>query len=163
MLSGVKAVTIHDDTPASLSDLAAQFYITAQHVADGVSRCGACGAGGTMTAVQRGGEREAAGRAESLRGSGSVDTTARRPVLPGRVPGASLPAQPRLAHRRQCVVVVDSSMELMARVDRFCRTQTPPIKFVCASVAGVHGMVFSDFGAGFEVLDANGFCRLMLD
>ena len=56
----------------------------------------------------------------------------------------------------QCVVVVDSSVALIARIDEFCRQQTPPVKFVCGLVRGVHGMVFTDFGSAFDVVDANG-------
>ena len=56
----------------------------------------------------------------------------------------------------QCVVACDVPFDVAVHIDEYCRSQTTPIKFVLARTYGVFGLVFSDFGRDFEVVDANG-------
>ncbi|XP_015766357.1 PREDICTED: ubiquitin-like modifier-activating enzyme 6 [Acropora digitifera] len=61
-----------------------------------------------------------------------------------------------LAARPECVILTEAPICLQLKVDMFCRSQQPPIKFICAGVHGVFSWAFCDFGPQFEVLDSTG-------
>ncbi|XP_072445234.1 ubiquitin-like modifier-activating enzyme 6 isoform X2 [Chiloscyllium punctatum] len=56
----------------------------------------------------------------------------------------------------QCVVLTETRLSLQKKINDFCRSQQPPIKFISADVYGVFCRVFCDFGDQFEVADPNG-------
>lgn len=53
------------------------------------------------------------------------------------------------------VVLIDAPEQFALEADAFCRSQPKPIAFVRASVAGLAGAIFTDFGDEFVVLDPN--------
>ncbi|XP_007890173.1 ubiquitin-like modifier-activating enzyme 6 isoform X2 [Callorhinchus milii] len=56
----------------------------------------------------------------------------------------------------QCVVLTETQLSLQKKINAFCRSQDPPIKFISADLYGVFCRVFCDFGDHFEVSDSNG-------
>uniref|UniRef100_A0A8C1SWM6 Ubiquitin-like modifier-activating enzyme 6 n=1 Tax=Cyprinus carpio TaxID=7962 RepID=A0A8C1SWM6_CYPCA len=58
--------------------------------------------------------------------------------------------------RYQCVVLTETKLSLQKRIDRFCHSQQPPIKFIGCDVFGICSRVFCDFGEAFEVSDPTG-------
>ncbi|KAM6939967.1 ubiquitin-like modifier-activating enzyme 6 [Xenentodon cancila] len=56
----------------------------------------------------------------------------------------------------QCVILTESSLSLQKRVNKFCHSQQPPIRFICGDVHGICVRVFCDFGDEFEVSDPTG-------
>lgn len=60
---------------------------------------------------------------------------------------------PTVMRRHQVVVCTDQTLKRLIEINAFCRTQTPPIKFIAADVAGVFCRVFCDFGDKFVVRD----------
>uniref|UniRef100_F7GVQ7 E1 ubiquitin-activating enzyme n=1 Tax=Macaca mulatta TaxID=9544 RepID=F7GVQ7_MACMU len=56
----------------------------------------------------------------------------------------------------QCVVLTEMKLPLQKKINDFCRSQCPPIKFISADVHGIWSRLFCDFGDEFEVLDATG-------
>ncbi|XP_058136551.1 ubiquitin-like modifier-activating enzyme 6 [Dasypus novemcinctus] len=55
----------------------------------------------------------------------------------------------------QCVVLTEIKLSLQ-KINDFCRSQCPPIKFISADVHGIWSRLFCDFGDEFEVLDTTG-------
>uniref|UniRef100_A0A672S936 Ubiquitin like modifier activating enzyme 6 n=1 Tax=Sinocyclocheilus grahami TaxID=75366 RepID=A0A672S936_SINGR len=58
--------------------------------------------------------------------------------------------------RYQCVVLTETKLSLQKRIDYFCHSQQPPIKFIGCDVFGICSRVFCDFGEVFEVSDPTG-------
>ncbi|KAI2668619.1 Ubiquitin-like modifier-activating enzyme 6 [Labeo rohita] len=56
----------------------------------------------------------------------------------------------------QCVVLTETKLSLQKRINNFCHSQQPPIKFIGCDVFGICSRVFCDFGDAFEVLDPTG-------
>ncbi|XP_026575375.1 ubiquitin-like modifier-activating enzyme 6 [Pseudonaja textilis] len=56
----------------------------------------------------------------------------------------------------QCVILTEMNMSLQKKINAFCHTQHPPIKFISADVYGIWARLFCDFGDEFEVLDTTG-------
>ncbi|RMX37969.1 hypothetical protein pdam_00009035 [Pocillopora damicornis] len=56
----------------------------------------------------------------------------------------------------QCVILTEAPLSLQLGIDKFCRSQKPPIKFISAGVQGVFSWAFCDFGPEFEVVDSTG-------
>ncbi|ETE60713.1 Ubiquitin-like modifier-activating enzyme 6, partial [Ophiophagus hannah] len=56
----------------------------------------------------------------------------------------------------QCVILTEMKMSLQKKINAFCHTQHPPIKFISADVYGIWARLFCDFGDEFEVLDTTG-------
>uniref|UniRef100_A0A8C8ZUA9 Ubiquitin like modifier activating enzyme 6 n=1 Tax=Prolemur simus TaxID=1328070 RepID=A0A8C8ZUA9_PROSS len=56
----------------------------------------------------------------------------------------------------QCVVLTEVKLPLQKKINDFCRSQCPPIKFISADIHGIWSRLFCDFGDEFEVLDTTG-------
>ncbi|KAJ8299843.1 hypothetical protein KUTeg_022590 [Tegillarca granosa] len=56
----------------------------------------------------------------------------------------------------QCIILTEMPLNVMVRVNNFCRSQKPQIKFISADVYGLYCDAFCDFGDQFEVTDSNG-------
>ncbi|KAM6220901.1 ubiquitin-like modifier-activating enzyme 6 [Rhynchocyon petersi] len=56
----------------------------------------------------------------------------------------------------QCVVLTECRLSLQKKINAFCRSQCPPIKFISADVHGIWSRLFCDFGDEFEVSDTTG-------
>ncbi|KAF6733854.1 Ubiquitin-like modifier-activating enzyme 6 [Oryzias melastigma] len=56
----------------------------------------------------------------------------------------------------QCVILTESSLSLQKRVNKFCHSQQPPIRFISSDAYGICVRVFCDFGEAFEVSDPTG-------
>uniref|UniRef100_A0A8C4MHJ6 E1 ubiquitin-activating enzyme n=1 Tax=Equus asinus asinus TaxID=83772 RepID=A0A8C4MHJ6_EQUAS len=56
----------------------------------------------------------------------------------------------------QCVVLTEIQLPLQKKINDFCRSQHPPIKFISADIHGIWSRLFCDFGDEFEVLDTTG-------
>uniref|UniRef100_A0A3P9IW60 Ubiquitin-like modifier-activating enzyme 6 n=1 Tax=Oryzias latipes TaxID=8090 RepID=A0A3P9IW60_ORYLA len=56
----------------------------------------------------------------------------------------------------QCVILTESSLSLQKRINKFCHSQQPPIRFISSDAYGICVRVFCDFGEAFEVSDPTG-------
>ncbi|CAL8274326.1 unnamed protein product [Gadus morhua 'NCC'] len=56
----------------------------------------------------------------------------------------------------QCVILTEASLNLQKRVNEFCHSQEPPVRFISCSAHGICVRVFCDFGDDFEVSDPTG-------
>uniref|UniRef100_A0A8C6RNF2 Ubiquitin-like modifier-activating enzyme 6 n=1 Tax=Nannospalax galili TaxID=1026970 RepID=A0A8C6RNF2_NANGA len=56
----------------------------------------------------------------------------------------------------QCVVLTEVKLTLQKKINDFCHSHCPPIKFISADVHGIWSRLFCDFGDEFEVLDTTG-------
>uniref|UniRef100_A0A8C2F1J8 Ubiquitin-like modifier-activating enzyme 6 n=1 Tax=Cyprinus carpio TaxID=7962 RepID=A0A8C2F1J8_CYPCA len=61
-----------------------------------------------------------------------------------------------LSNFNQIIITFMSYLILQKRIDRFCHSQQPPIKFIGCDVFGICSRVFCDFGEAFEVSDPTG-------
>ncbi|XP_002733723.2 ubiquitin-like modifier-activating enzyme 6 [Saccoglossus kowalevskii] len=130
VLAGIKSLTLQDPQSASYMDLATQFFIREDDVKSGRNRA-----------------------------------EVSQPLLSQLNPYVSVKSttQPltedcdlKCLKEYQCIILTGASLALQLRIDHFCRTQNPPIKFISADVYGVFCSVFCDFGDHFEVVDQNG-------
>uniref|UniRef100_A0A4W6BQN0 Ubiquitin-like modifier-activating enzyme 6 n=1 Tax=Lates calcarifer TaxID=8187 RepID=A0A4W6BQN0_LATCA len=56
----------------------------------------------------------------------------------------------------QCVILTEARLSLQKRVNEFCHSQQPPIRFIGCDAYGICVRVFCDFGEEFEVSDPTG-------
>uniref|UniRef100_A0A3B4BJG6 Ubiquitin-like modifier-activating enzyme 6 n=1 Tax=Periophthalmus magnuspinnatus TaxID=409849 RepID=A0A3B4BJG6_9GOBI len=56
----------------------------------------------------------------------------------------------------QCIVLTEARLNLQRRINDFCHSQSPPIKFIGCDTYGICARVFCDFGEEFEVSDPTG-------
>uniref|UniRef100_A0A671UEV6 Ubiquitin-like modifier-activating enzyme 6 n=1 Tax=Sparus aurata TaxID=8175 RepID=A0A671UEV6_SPAAU len=56
----------------------------------------------------------------------------------------------------QCVILTEARLSLQKRVNEFCHSQQPPIRFIGCDAYGICVRVFCDFGDEFEVSDPTG-------
>ncbi|KAG8014818.1 Ubiquitin-like modifier-activating enzyme 6, partial [Nibea albiflora] len=56
----------------------------------------------------------------------------------------------------QCVILTEARLSLQKRVNEFCHSQLPPIRFIGCDAYGICLRVFCDFGEEFEVSDPTG-------
>uniref|UniRef100_A0A3B4ZBP3 E1 ubiquitin-activating enzyme n=1 Tax=Seriola lalandi dorsalis TaxID=1841481 RepID=A0A3B4ZBP3_SERLL len=56
----------------------------------------------------------------------------------------------------QCVILTEARLSLQKRVNEFCHSQQPPIRFIGCDTYGICVRVFCDFGEEFEVSDPTG-------
>uniref|UniRef100_A0A8C5I8K7 Ubiquitin-like modifier-activating enzyme 6 n=1 Tax=Gouania willdenowi TaxID=441366 RepID=A0A8C5I8K7_GOUWI len=56
----------------------------------------------------------------------------------------------------QCVILTEARLSLQKRVNEFCHSQQPPIRFISCDAFGICVRVFCDFGEEFEVSDPTG-------
>ncbi|XP_019626909.1 PREDICTED: ubiquitin-like modifier-activating enzyme 6 [Branchiostoma belcheri] len=130
VLAGIKSLTVHDTKTATVSDLGTQFFLRDDDVKEGRNRAEA-----------------SVGRLAEL-----------NPYVTVKASSAPLGEDTDLSFLKeyQCVVLTEASLKLQLKVDTFCRSQDPPIKFVSGDVYGVFCCCFCDFGDEFEVCDATG-------
>ncbi|KAA8594866.1 hypothetical protein FQN60_012001 [Etheostoma spectabile] len=55
-----------------------------------------------------------------------------------------------------CVILTEARLSLQKRVNEFCHSQRPPIRFIGCDAFGICVRVFCDFGEEFEVSDPTG-------
>eukprot|EP00168_Porphyra_purpurea_P020171 TRINITY_DN838_c0_g1_i1.p1 TRINITY_DN838_c0_g1~~TRINITY_DN838_c0_g1_i1.p1 ORF type:complete len:660 (-),score=300.28 TRINITY_DN838_c0_g1_i1:553-2532(-) len=131
ILAGLKSVTLFDPTPATTADLAAQFYLTPDHVAAGTARAAA-----SLPLL------------ESLNPYVSVS-------LLEADDGASVAKTvSSAASQYTAVVLVNQSLAAQTAVDAACRPAD--VKFMSVGACGAFGRIFNDFGPAFVVSDVNG-------
>jgi len=129
VLSGVKSVTIKDDTIASANDLGTQFFLRKEDVQAGRPRAAGC-----------------IGRLAELNSYVKVEATD-VDLMNGDL---------GYLKNFQCIVLVGCPLGFQLRVNAFCRKQTPQIKFISANVFGLYSSLICDFGNKFEVVDHDG-------
>ncbi|KAG8454317.1 hypothetical protein GDO86_000819 [Hymenochirus boettgeri] len=56
----------------------------------------------------------------------------------------------------QCVILTETKISLRKKINKFCHSQQPPIKFISSEVHGICAYLFCDFGDEFEVMDTTG-------
>ncbi|KAK7475147.1 hypothetical protein BaRGS_00033639 [Batillaria attramentaria] len=130
VLAGVKSLTVQDAKTCSVADLGTQFFIREADVHAGRNRAEAC-----------------SGRIAELNPYVKVSTLT-EPLSPS--------TDISYLQEFQCVILTECSMEVQLRVNSFCRSCSPQIKFIISDVFGVFGCAFCDFGDTFEVLDPTG-------
>ncbi|XP_064619138.1 ubiquitin-like modifier-activating enzyme 6 [Lineus longissimus] len=130
VLAGIKNLVIQDSSPATYHDLGTQFFLKEEDVKNKTNRADASCA-----------------KIAELNPYVSVKTLT-----------SPLSESSSLDYMKefQCVILTEASLSLQLKVDAFCRSQNPPIKFIAADVYGVFSSAFCDFGDNFEVLDQNG-------
>ncbi|MED6273643.1 Ubiquitin-like modifier-activating enzyme 6 [Characodon lateralis] len=129
-LAGVKSVTLHDTKKCETWDLGCNFFIRNEDVLSHRSR---------VEAV--------CSRVADLNPYVQVDMS-------------SLPVDDNtdlsFLRKYQCVILTEASLSLQKRVNTFCHSQQPPIRFICCDVYGICARLFCDFGEEFEVSDPTG-------
>ncbi|XP_069780802.1 ubiquitin-like modifier-activating enzyme 6 [Narcine bancroftii] len=130
ILAGIKALTIHDTKAAENLDLGSNFFLHEDDVASQKNRAAA-----TISQLSE------------LNPYVQVNSSS---VLLDENTDLSF-----LQHY-QCVVLTETRLLLQKKINDFCRSQQPPIKFISADVYGVFCRVFCDFGDHFEVSDPVG-------
>ncbi|XP_016088713.1 ubiquitin-like modifier-activating enzyme 6 isoform X1 [Sinocyclocheilus grahami] len=130
VLAGVKAVTLHDCKRCEVWDLGTNFFIREEDVHSQKKR---------VEAVHS--------RVAEL-----------NPYVQVNVSTDVLDESTDLSFlkRYQCVVLTETKLSLQKRINHFCHSQQPPIKFIGCDVFGICSRVFCDFGEAFEVSDPTG-------
>ncbi|XP_066516010.1 ubiquitin-like modifier-activating enzyme 6 isoform X2 [Hoplias malabaricus] len=130
VLAGVKGVTLHDSRQCDIWDLGTNFFIREEDVHSQKKR---------VEAIQS--------RVAEL-----------NPYVQVSVSVVTLDDSTDLSFllNYQCVVLTETRLALQKKIDNFCRSQHPPIKFIGCDVFGICSRVFCDFGKGFEVSDPTG-------
>ncbi|KAM9856984.1 ubiquitin-like modifier-activating enzyme 6 [Aulostomus maculatus] len=130
VLAGVKAVTLHDTKQCETWDLGSNFFILKEDV----------------LSQRRRGEAVCPRVAEL------------NPYVHVDVSFSALDDNTDLSFLRnyQCVILTESSLRLQKRVNEFCHSQRPPIRFIGCDAFGICMRLFCDFGEEFEVSDPTG-------
>ncbi|MBN3315778.1 UBA6 enzyme, partial [Atractosteus spatula] len=130
VLAGVKALTVHDAKKCEIWDLGTNFFIHEEDVLSDKAR---------VEAVYP--------RIAELNPYVQVNTS-----------NATLDETTDLSFLKQfqCVILTEARLQLQKRVNAFCHSQQPPIKFISCDVYGICARMFCDFGDAFEVSDSNG-------
>ncbi|PFX22554.1 Ubiquitin-like modifier-activating enzyme 6 [Stylophora pistillata] len=129
VLAGIKSITLHDTKLATYHDLASQFFLREEDIKEKKNRAEA-----------------SAPRLAELNPYVNIQTSTSA-ISDGDFAF--------LAHF-QCVILTEAPLSLQLGIDKFCRSQKPPIKFIGAGVQGVFSWAFCDFGPDFEVVDSTG-------
>ncbi|KAM3624083.1 uncharacterized protein V6R79_018735 [Siganus canaliculatus] len=130
VLAGVKAVTLHDTKQCETWDVGVNFFIRKEDVLNQKRR---------VEAV--------CPRVAELNPYVHVDMSS-----------CALDDNTDLSFLRkyQCVVLTEARLSLQKRVNEFCHSQQPPIRFISCDAYGICVRVFCDFGEEFEVSDPTG-------
>nr|XP_046269244.1 ubiquitin-like modifier-activating enzyme 6 [Scatophagus argus]XP_046269252.1 ubiquitin-like modifier-activating enzyme 6 [Scatophagus argus] len=130
VLAGVKAVTLHDTKQCETWDLGSNFFI---HKEDVMS------------------QRR---RVEAV----CPRVTELNPYVHVDMSSCALDDTTDLSFLRkyQCVILTEARLSLQKRVNEFCHSQQPPIRFIGCDAYGICVRVFCDFGEEFEVSDPTG-------
>ncbi|XP_043916265.1 LOW QUALITY PROTEIN: ubiquitin-like modifier-activating enzyme 6 [Protopterus annectens] len=127
VLSGVKALTIHDTQICQTWDLGCNFFIHQDDIEKHKNRAEAC--------QHRIAELNSYVEVYSM--TTPLDTTTDLSFL----------------RQYQYMVLMETKIALHKRINEFCHLQQPPIKFISADVYGIYSQLFCDFGDQFEVFD----------
>ncbi|KAG1956676.1 ubiquitin-like modifier-activating enzyme [Pimephales promelas] len=130
VLAGVKAVTLHDSKRCEVWDLGTNFFIREEDVQSQKKR---------VEAVHS--------RVAEL--NPYVQVSVSTDVLDENTDLSFL-------KRYQCVVLTETKLSLQKRINHFCHSLQPPIKFIGCDIFGICSRVFCDFGETFEVSDPTG-------
>ncbi|XP_068606658.1 ubiquitin-like modifier-activating enzyme 6 [Brachionichthys hirsutus] len=130
VLAGVKIITLHDTKQCETWDLGSNFFIRKEDVLS-----------------QRRRVEAVCPRVSELNPYVHVD-----------ISSSSLDDNTDLSFLRkyQCVILTEARLNLQKRVNRFCHSQQPPIRFIGCDAYGICARVFCDFGDEFEVSDPTG-------
>ncbi|TNN78744.1 Ubiquitin-like modifier-activating enzyme 6 [Liparis tanakae] len=126
VLAGVKAVTLHDTKQCETCDLGSNFFIHKEDVSGQKSRVDAVCA-----------------RVAELNPYVHVDVS-------------SLALDDNTDLGFLCVILTEARLSLQKRVNDFCHSHQPPIRFISCDAYGICVRVFCDFGEEFEVSDPTG-------
>ncbi|KAG8515198.1 Ubiquitin-like modifier-activating enzyme 6 [Galemys pyrenaicus] len=130
VLAGIKALTIHDTEKCQAWDLGANFFLCEDDVVN------------------------MRNRAEAV----LQHIAELNPYV--HVTSSSVPLNETtdlsLLDKYQCVILTEVKLPLQKKINDFCRSQCPPIKFISADIHGIWSRLFCDFGDEFEVLDTTG-------
>ncbi|KAK7116491.1 ubiquitin-like modifier-activating enzyme 6 [Littorina saxatilis] len=129
-LAGVKSLAVQDSKACTVSDLGTQFFVRQEDVD-----------------AKRNRAEASASKLAELNPYVKI-TTLTEPLT----------AETDLSYmqRYQCVILTDCPLSVQLKVNNFCRSCTPQVKFVSSDVYGVFGSAFCDFGDSFEVMDPTG-------
>ncbi|XP_026159783.1 ubiquitin-like modifier-activating enzyme 6 isoform X2 [Mastacembelus armatus] len=130
VLAGVKAVTLHDTKQCDTWDLGSNFFIRKEDVLSQKKR---------VEAV--------CSRVAELNPYVHVDMSSS--ALDDNTDFSFL-------RKYQCVILTEARLCLQKRVNAFCHSQQPPIRFIGCDAYGICVRVFCDFGEEFEVSDPTG-------
>lgn len=130
VLAGVKAVTLHDTKQCETWDLGSNFFIRKEDVLS-----------------QRRRVEAVCPRVAELNPYVHVDMSF-----------SALDNNTDLSFlgKYQCVILTEAKLSLQKRVNEFCHSQRPPIRFIGCDAYGICVRVFCDFGDEFEVSDPTG-------
>lgn len=130
VLAGVKAVTLHDTKQCETWDLGSNFFI---HLDD--------------VSCQKKRVEAVCPRVAELNPYVHVDMSS-----------SPLDDNTDLTFLRkyQCVILTEARLNLQKRVNDFCHSQSPPIRFIGCDSYGICARVFCDFGEEFVVSDPTG-------
>ncbi|XP_006787336.1 ubiquitin-like modifier-activating enzyme 6 [Neolamprologus brichardi] len=130
VLAGVKAVTLHDTKQCETWDLGSNFFIRKEDVLS---------------------QRR---RVEAV----CPHVAELNPYVHVDMSSSALDDNTDLSflRRYQCVILTEARLSLQKRVNEFCHSQQPPIRFISCDVYGICARVFCDFGEEFEVFDPTG-------
>ncbi|XP_072319918.1 ubiquitin-like modifier-activating enzyme 6 [Eucyclogobius newberryi] len=130
VLAGVKAVTLHDTKQCETWDLGSNFFIRTDDVSCQKKR---------VEAV--------CPRVAELNPYVHVDMSS-----------SSLDDNTDLSFLKkyQCIILTEARLNLQRRINDFCHSQSPSIRFIGCDAYGICARVFCDFGEEFEVSDPTG-------
>ncbi|XP_058403160.1 ubiquitin-like modifier-activating enzyme 6 isoform X1 [Diceros bicornis minor] len=130
VLAGIKALTIHDTEKCQAWDLGTNFFVCEDDVVNMRNRAEAV--------LQRIAELN--------------------PYV--HVTSSSIPLNETtdlsFLDKYQCIILTEIKLALQKKINDFCRSRHPPIKFISADIHGIWSRLFCDFGDKFEVLDTTG-------
>ncbi|KAK1175090.1 hypothetical protein AOXY_G2728 [Acipenser oxyrinchus oxyrinchus] len=130
VLAGVKALTVHDTKKCETWDLGTNFFICEDDVLNQRKR--------VETVYPRIAELNPYVQVNIS--TAPIDTTTDLSFL----------------KQYQCVILTETRLSLQKKINEFCHSQQPPIKFISTDVFGICSRVFCDFGDKFEVSDPTG-------
>ncbi|KAH9520216.1 Ubiquitin-like modifier-activating enzyme 6 [Bulinus truncatus] len=130
ILAGVKSITLQDPTTTKLADLGTQFFLRECDADKSRNRAEAC----------------------------CHHLSELNPYVTVEVLTEPLTDSTDLTYLQtfQCVILTECAINLQIKINNFCRTSSPQIKFLASDVYGIFGSAFADFGEGFEIFDATG-------
>ncbi|KAL3866603.1 hypothetical protein ACJMK2_043889 [Sinanodonta woodiana] len=130
VLAGIKTLTIQDPAIVTRHDLGTQFFLREEDVQVGRNRAEAT-----------------VGRLAEL-----------NPYVNIHMVTSAIDLSSDLSYLKnfQCVILTDLPLQVRVRINQFCRSQSPQIKFLSADVFGLFSGTFCDVGDKFEVMDPNG-------
>jgi len=130
VLAGIKALTIHDTEKCQTWDLGTNFFLCEDDVVNMRNRA--------ETVLQHIAELN--------------------PYV--HVTSSSVPLNETtdlsFLDKYQCVVLTEIKLPLQKKINNFCHSHCPPIKFISADIHGIWSRLFCDFGDEFEVSDTTG-------